>query len=259
MLNKPIPKEKLEKIKLVVFDSDGVSIPRGTEIEERVEHGDVEKIEIDMKTFVITDELAELLNKLRERFTVAISSGRSLLYLQTMYSPIIGDNTVLQAENGNISLIGGETVQHFEYDQIYFETLAAIRDDISELDIKGVEPKQFILSVHSATEFPEVYDIVKKHDQRSELRVMWNGEAFDIQRKDVSKAAGLAKLAERLEMSRNEIIAIGDRVNDKEMVNYAEIGVSADHQTLSGTEYWTEGEDMPAKSLAKHIVETLGL
>lgn len=256
MLNKDIPEEILKNIKLVVFDSDGVSVPRGTQIEERVEHGTPDMDVISMKTYIITDEFAELLNHLREKVIVAVSSGRALLYLQTMFGPIIGDNTVLQAENGNISLIDGEVVQHFDYDEQYFETLARIREDVSKLPIKGMEPKQFILSAHSDTEFPEVYDIVKKHDKRAELRVMWNGEAFDIQRQDVSKAAGLQKLMKQLKITKDQMIAIGDRVNDREMIELAGVGVSADHDALP-SEYWTVGEGLPGEILARYLVKTL--
>lgn len=256
LLNKDIPEGILRQIKLVVFDSDGVTIPRGTEIAEHVEHGSVEKLEIDMKTFVITDDFATLLDQLRTKLTVAISSGRALLYLQTMFAPIVGKNTILQAENGNISLIEGEVVQHFDYDEAYFETLSQIREDVEELPIKGIEPKQFILSIHSDSEIKAVYDIVKKHDRRHELKVMWNGEAFDVMRRDVSKAAGLQKLLDRLGMKREQMIAIGDRVNDKEMIQLAGVGISADHEKLPA-DYWTVGDGLPGELLARYLTEKL--
>lgn len=255
-LNKDIPEAILKQVKLVVFDSDGVTIPRGTQIAEHVEHGPVEKLEINMKTFVITDDFAALLDQLRTKLTVAISSGRALLYLQTMFAPIVGKNTILQAENGNISLIDGSVVQHFDYDETYFETLAEIRADVEQLAIKGIEPKQFILSIHSDQEFPEVYDIVKKHDRRHELKVMWNGEAFDVMRREVSKAAGLQKLLDHLGLKREQMIAIGDRVNDQEMIELAGVGISADNEKLPA-DYWTVGDSLPGELLARYLIQNL--
>jgi len=255
MLNKNIPTNDLKRIKLVVFDSDGVSIPRGTAISERVTP---ESIEMNIKTHMITLELTSLLKRLRERFIVCVSSGRSLLYLQTMYGPIIGKNTILQAENGNVSLIDGMIVQHEKYDEQYFETLSHIRSDVRKLDIKGVEPKQFILSVHADKEIKKVYEIVERHDEREELRVMWNGEAFDIQRKNVSKATGLVAIRKHLGLEKEEVMAMGDRVNDIEMLNEAGIGVSAD-KNGAPAEYWTEGEGMPGQILAEYLVQQFNL
>ena len=256
MLNKNIPTHTLEQLKLVVFDSDGVSVPRGTQISEHVERGETNLESISMKTYIITDRFANLLNRLRRKVKVTISSGRSLLYLQGMFAPIIGENTVLTAENGNISLINGKVVQHFDYEEEYFEALSNIRLEVEKLPIKGIEPKQFILSIHSDHEIKEVYDIVKKHDPDQTLRVMWNGEAFDIQRKDVSKAAGLERLLGFLELRPEQMLAIGDRINDREMIELAGVGVSADHQKLPA-EYWTTGSGLPGEILANYLVEKL--
>jgi hydroxymethylpyrimidine pyrophosphatase-like HAD family hydrolase len=86
--------------------------------------------------------------------------------------------------------------------------------------------------------------------------VLWNGEAFDIQKKEVSKGAGLKKLMEHLNIKREETIAMGDRINDKELLETAGIGVSADKETLPA-EYWTEGQGMPGEILARYLWESL--
>lgn len=253
MLNKPIPLQQLRSLKLLVLDSDGVSVPRGTEITEQQSET---LYEAHIKTFRITDEFAELLNELKKKITICVCSGRSLLYLQSMYEKILGGGTTLQAENGNLSLIDGTLVQHFFYDEEYFRKLAKMKQDIVKLPIEGVEPKQFILSVHAPQEFKEVYDIVNIHDTNKEFKVMWNGEAFDIQKKEVSKGAGLEKLMEHLKIKREETVAMGDRVNDKELLEVAGIGVSADKEALAA-EYWTTGEGLPGEILARYLWENL--
>lgn len=253
MLNKPIPQEQVRSLKLFVLDSDGVSVPRGTDITE-IESQTL--YEAHIKTFRITDEFAQLLNKLKKRIKICVCSGRSLLYLQSMYGKILGGGAVLQAENGNLSLIDGTIVQHFFYNEEYFQKLAGIKRDILKLPIKGIEPKQFILSCHASRELKEVYEIVKARDKNNELKVLWNGEAFDIQKKEVSKGAGLKKLMGHLNIKREETIAIGDRVNDKELLLAAGIGVSADREALPA-EYWTEGGGMPGEILARYLWENL--
>ena len=255
MINKDIPKEKLEKIKLFVLDSDGVSLPRGTDI---IEKEGPDFYEAHIKTNKITDELAEKLNKLKGKIRICISSGRGLMYLQSMYGKILGGGTILQAENGNLSLVDGKIIQHFNYDENYFNKIAKIREEIKKLPIKGFEPKQFIMSVHSENEIPEVYKIVEKHDPERDLRVMWNGEAFDIQRKTVSKGEGLKKLMENLNIKKEEVIAIGDRINDEELIKTAGIGVSADEKVLKA-EYWTSEEKMGGEILADYLIKNIGL
>ena len=253
MLNKDIPEEQLRSLKLLVLDSDGVSVPRGTDIEDTESET---LYEAQIKTFRITDDFAELLNQLKKKVLVCISSGRNLVYLQSMYEKILGGGTILQAENGNLSWIDGTIVQHFFYDEEYFQKLAGIKRDILKLPIKGMEPKQFILSCHASSELKEIYDIVKLHDTNNELKVLWNGEAFDIQKKEVSKKAGLERLMEHLKIKREQTIAMGDRVNDKELLEVAGIGVSADKEALPA-QYWTEGEGMPGEILARYLWENL--
>lgn len=254
VLNKDIPKERLNKIKLLVLDSDGVTVERGTRIVEKEtdKHWTAE-----IKTNKMSGEISEMINQLKKRgIKVMISSGRGLIYLQSMYPKVIGDGTILQAENGSISLFGGKIVQHFDYPENYFKKIARIKDKIKKLPIHGFEPKQFILTVHSPEEFKEVYEIVKREDTEGELRVMWNGEAFDIQKKEISKGEGLKKIIEHLGIKKDEVLAIGDRVNDKELLDMAGIGVSADKEKLE-SEYWTEGQELGANQLLAYLLENI--
>jgi len=255
MLNQEIPLEKLKKIKMIILDSDGVSLPRGTDILEK-EGPDFYQATI--KTNKITDGLAAKLDRLKKRLTVCISSGRGLIYLQSMYGKILGEGTILQAENGNLSLIEGKIKQHFEYDGKYFKKMALIREEIQKLPIRGFEPKQFIMSIHADREITEVYEIVKRNDPENELKVMWNGEAFDIQKKIVSKGEGLKKLMQELKIKKEETIAMGDRINDKELVELAGIGVSADIDSLKA-EYWTIGEQLGGEVLADYLLKSFKL
>ena len=205
-----------------------------------------------METNKITDELAEKINRLKEHIHVAISSGRSLVYLQNMYSKIMGGNVILQAENGNLSLYNGELYQHHHYDDEYFEKLAKIRNDTAKLDIKGFEPKQFILTIHSEKEHERVYKIVSWADlDKSCLKVLWNGEAFDVQHVNVSKGEGVKALGDMLRLKMSEILAVGDKINDKEMVETAGIGVSTCKETLEA-EHYMSAEDVVDALLAIH-------
>ncbi len=51
-----------------------------------------------------------------------------------------------------------------------------------------------------------------------ELNPLQNGECLDIVRKDINKAEGLYRLAEILSVGYNDIIAVGDNINDTHMI-----------------------------------------
>lgn len=245
------------KVKLLVLDSDGVTVPRGTKIFDK-EEGD--KYVVHFETDRISRRLADKINLLKRKMYICVSSGRSLVYLHSMYDKIVGGKLILTAENGNLSLWDGCIVQHFFYDKRYFEKLAKIRNEIKHLPfIKGFEPKQFILTVHAEKEVKEVYRIVRRFDRKKELKIMWNGEAFDIQKKDVSKGIALEKIAVELRIEKKEIVAIGDRVNDKELIGVAGVGISADSSQLKADYYLEpEKEKLPAEKLVDLLLEIYG-
>jgi len=240
---------------MLILDSDGVALPRGTSIFEK-ETRDL--YETGIKTYRVSDEMAQRLNQLKKKMKICFSSGRALIYLQNMYGKVLGEGTIIQAENGNLSLIEGKIVQHFDYAERYFQKIAAIKEEIKELPIEGFEPKQFILTVHADREIAEVYEIVKRNDPENELKTMWNGEAFDIQKKMISKGEGLKRLLAELEIQKEETIAIGDRVNDKELLETAGIGVSADPVGLKA-EYWTLGERLGGEVLVEYLLKEIQL
>lgn len=49
---------------------------------------------------------------------------------------------------------------------------------------------------------------------------------LEFMKKGCNKAIGIEKLADHLGISREEIVAIGDAINDKEMIEYAGLGVA---------------------------------
>jgi len=247
-MNKEISAEKLNKLMFLILDSDGVLIPRGTKISQK-EKGD--EFMVRFSTKVISYDLAEKIKELSKFLTIYISSGRSMIYLQAMYARL-GNSVGLIAENGSVAFDKGYFKQLADFPYGYFDLLNAIREDIKDLPILGFEPKQFILTVHCEKELREVYEIVARHDVFKHLKVMWNGEAFDIQYHKLSKASGL----EKLEFKREEMIAIGDRVNDKEMIEYAGIGVSADKEALPA-EYWVEGKNLGGEILVNYLLNKL--
>jgi len=231
----------LRKIKLVVFDSDGVLIPRGTKILESYDDG---RFSVFVSSFRISNEFANKINEIKKKRAVCVNSGRSLIYLQSMYDKISGCSFI--AENGHIYMIDGRIAQLYDFNQEYFHKIGEIRRRVRKLPITGIEPKQFMLTVHTDSELPKVREIVA--EVAPEFKVMWNGEAFDIQRADISKGEALKRMMVIMGFDKDEVLAIGDRINDKDMIEAVGIGISTDKEHLKA-DYYLKVEELIDKLL----------
>lgn len=256
MLNKQIPSEKLKKLKMLILDSDGVTVKRGTKIIEKEGNN---YLKVSIRANKISDQLAAKINKLKNKLIICLASGRGLIWLQSMYSKIIDDKIIILAENGNIALINGKLKQIFDYDAEYFTLRAKLRNEIGRLPINGFEPKQIILTANCPYKMGQVPEIIKKLDKKKQIKAMWVAdEAWDIQRNDVSKGAAIKKIIGGIGLRKENLIAIGDGPNDKEMVEMAGVGVSASINDLKA-EYYTIGKGLGGEILVDYLVKKLFL
>ena len=155
--NKPISeltKKDLRKIKLVVFDVDGVLVPRGTKIKQK---GNT----ITLETKTIKKKQIEQIKKLHNLgFQININSGRGLYMLQEMFREIL-PFVSLTYENGSATWNKGKIYQHvnsFSHLKNVFFKLKSVRDQ----NIKGFEPKEFIITVHCKERVKKIENIMSK-------------------------------------------------------------------------------------------------
>ncbi len=242
-----LTKEDLNQVKMVVFDVDGVLVPRGTKIKQI---GNTTTLE----TKVIAPKQIEQIKKLNELgFLVNISSGRGLYMLQEMFREIL-PFVSLTYENGSATWYQGKIYQHinsFEYMKNIFPKLKKITD--TNQNVKGFEPKEFIITIHCETEIKEIEEVVK---QEGNLYTIWNGEAYDIGiEKEQTKALGLRHLAEIFKLKKEEVMAIGDNYNDQELLEESGMPISADKTRVKGRFFVPlEGEFLPADELMQKII-----
>src|SRR3989344_1239429 len=140
-------KKELKKIKLIVFDVDGVLVPRGTRIKQV---GNVTTLE----TKCIGEKQIEQIKELNKRgFLININSGRGLYMLQDMFREIL-PFVSLTYENGSATWFKGKIYQHinsFEYlKEIIFEL-----QKVRHKNIKGFEPKEFVITIHCTEKVKE--------------------------------------------------------------------------------------------------------
>jgi hydroxymethylpyrimidine pyrophosphatase-like HAD family hydrolase len=254
---KPIDELKdISNINLVVFDVDGVIVPRGTEI---IEVGS--KVTFNLK--FPSKEFIETAKGLLKYTNVAISSGRSMLTLKTIFTELFGQEEnghkfILQAENGGRISIGADEIGA-GHNSEFIKGLSSLRSKLREVkheNIKGFEPKETILTVHAHNRVPGIEKIVDKNTHY----IIWNGEAYDIGDPSISKGTGLTRIKQVLKEGMGgkiKAIAIGDRQNDLDLLENADISVSADPEVLRQADYFIseDSKDLPGVILAKYLLK----
>ena len=239
-----LTKNDIKNIKLVCFDVDGVTIKKGTDISEVKTS---ENTTLTVKTSNLSEEMRDKMIQLKKHFFISVSSGRSSLYLTKIYAELLWDNCALISENGIFTLLAGKLLQHEYFDPKTLAKMAKIVVELKALegknkDFRAFEPKQFLITLHAWNDIPEVYEIVKRNDPEGEFYTWWNGEAFDIAPKRLNKGAGLKHLADQLGIDLSQTIAIGNGLNDKDMIDAAGIGVTTDAKSVQG-DFYTEGSE----------------
>ncbi len=249
-----LTREKIAPLKLLCFDCDGVTVPEGSKITES-------KGKLVVETKLIEDRLVQKINKLKEKYYIVFSSGRSLLYLSRMFEPVLDEKVILQAEVGLFTLLNGEVLQLDPFTEEQLELLSKIRKRLrkeakTNPDILGFEPKQFLVTVHCKKELPIIPEIVKEEAGDQDLYCLWSGEAYDINFTHLNKGKGLERLCEKLGIAQSEVLAIGNDSNDREMVEWAGIGVTSNKESMDAADYYTlSKQELGGEELVDQLLE----
>ncbi len=242
--------QELRKIKLVVFDVDGVIIRKGSTV-----HENADGTEFTMRTNRLSQRFVDSVMELKKHVRVSFSSGRNILYLKTIVRDFFDESIILQAENGNMAFINGNII-HPIYPSGYFESIYRIRNHISEnaeaLKLEGFEPKIFILSVHMLEQNDMIYKILNECDPKGIIDVVWGGEAYDFGPKGVTKGSMLNEVSRMLKLARDEIMTMGNALNDAEMLEFG-IGVTVEPGVVWG-KYKTSGKGLGGEEIAEFLV-----
>lgn len=241
-----LTKEDIKDLKLVVFDVDGVTIKKGTDIEEIKTSSETK---FTIRTNNLTAEMKDKLFELKKKYFVAICSGRSSLYLTDVFNDLLWDNFALISEIGIFTLINGELKQNKKFDEKQLRKMKLLRNDLAKLvgdkpEMADFELKQFLITLHASHEIPEVYEIMKRHDPEEEFYCLWNGEAFDIAPKILDKGQSIKFLAKELGIGIHQTMASGNGINDKSMTEAAGIGITTDKKSLESDYYTEDNEEL---------------
>jgi HAD superfamily hydrolase (TIGR01484 family) len=245
-----ISKKDLKSIKMIVFDVDGVLVPRGTKIKQI-------RNTTTLETKVIHKKQIEQIKKLNKLgFLINISSGRGLYMLQEMFREIL-PFVSLTYECGSATWYRGKIYQHINS----FERTKNILPKLKKVtannkNVKGFEPKEFIITIHCTKPDKKIEAVVKKDRN---LITLWNGEAYDILiKKDQTKALGLRHAMKIFGLKKKNVMAVGDNYNDHELLEESGMPISADKSRVKGKFYVPlKGKFLPADELMQKILSLL--
>jgi hydroxymethylpyrimidine pyrophosphatase-like HAD family hydrolase len=249
-----LTREHLSPIKLIAFDSDGVLAQKGTEIHQ---DGGF----YSQQTYLINPEIIAKLNELKNYYHIVINSGRNSLYLTQIYQDILWDNITIISEIGVFLTGSGYMVQTDVLDNYELSVSKTIRQKLTALigdpRIEGLEPKQFLTTLHCKEAVPEVEKIVIESDPENKFYCWWNEEAYDINPKKFTKLSALNKLISLKGFLPENIITVGNGINDSDLTSGSTINISTDPIHLKTDDYFVEGEHSGAITILDHLLKLL--
>ena len=243
-------------IQLLASDLDGTIVCNNKiteddmEAVEKLKHTDIKFVICTGKTYAMTKEIC---NKLEPAYGI-FGNGTQIMNIQTGKEIIRNTITNIQvmdclkiANKYNLhihiytdhKIIAQENLNYMAYrnyilykDQVEFEIVDSIENYIKEqnpnilklilsgekelLDIKKeIEVKEKVTAIQ-----------IKKYGEYGDKVIDKEYEYLDIVPKDVTKYHALKQLSAYLKIRFEDIMAIGDNINDLEMIKYAGIGVA---------------------------------
>lgn len=209
------PKREVKAMhRILIFDLDGTLAELGVGITEK--------------------NLLQLRRLERTGYKIAICSGKPTYYLCGFMRQVGLNEPILIGENGATFQFGVELPpKRYAVYPISAEAkrqLSVLKTEFEKTlgDRVWYQPNETALTPFPSDE--TCFDILQNildstRNQTSELAIYRHCDSFDIVPKNISKANGLAFLADMIGMKAKDFIAIGDGVNDLPMFGYADISI----------------------------------
>ena len=241
----------VDNVNLVVFDVDGVIIPLGAGVIE-----DGEKIIYHLKH--PSDEFVKMVKELLRYTNVAISSGRNMLVLKTMFNELLahevnGNKFMIQAESGGRISCGCDEISSTK-DPLLMRQLSEIKSRLRKIKhpaITGFEPKESVITMYSSERVPEVEELLKEYPHR----IFFTGETYEVCQQGVDKGSGIDIMKKLIGRDDFLTVAIGDRENDLPLLEKADISISADPEYIKNAKYYIDNSDgLPGVILARKLL-----
>lgn len=211
-------------IKLVVFDIDGTLAGVGEPIRE---------------------EHVSLLKRIEDAgCTVALSSGKSVFYQMGMFRQVGLKNPVFIGENGCSIAFGvhlpPKVLKPVRPESVYFASRARILEEMQSLcpDRFWLQPNEVMLTLFFRDS--AVRDAMRSYFKGCNypgITVYEHVDSFDVVPEGMDKHTGLARLCRELHIRQEEVMAVGDGINDIPMMEFCKYSIGVGGLDSSLTTY----------------------
>jgi len=187
---------------------------------------DVDGTITDMRRRISTDAIERIRTLIDGGIDVVIASGNTACFMDGLCK-MMGTNGIIIGENGGIYRNTFAGTLHVNGDRsIAWNAFNAIKEHFGE---KGIELELYSPNYRFAdvafartVDVAEVRDIVKDHP----IKVLDTGFAVHLLQTGIDKGVALKKLVGEMGIDLSECMAIGDSMNDTEMIACAGVGVA---------------------------------
>lgn len=174
---------------------------------------------------------------------VVLASGNTPCFMEALCK-MIGTQGSYIAENGGVFRVGYTGVprvtgDHAAVRKALEAVQAYFRARGTELDLYSPQYRLSDLAFARTVPADEVREVLRNHP----VQVIDTGFAIHLQTPGINKGKTLGPLAEAMGLSPADFVAIGDSVNDTEMIRAAGIGIAvanAHPDTKTAAAYVTE-------------------
>lgn len=182
----------------------------------------------------IEEENIRILKHLEDRgHTIAIVSGKPTYYLTGFMRQVGLKNPILVGENGAVIQYGVDLPPKKNYILPYsLDAKGSIK--LLDEEIRELYPDMFFQPnlvgltpfPRNEEEFDKIQEIIDKNKENlKDIEIYRHSDSFDIVPNNHSKYSGMEKLSELLNIPRENVIAVGDGVNDYPMFDFANLAL----------------------------------
>ena len=187
---------------------------------------DIDGTITDSSRRIHTGSIDTIRSLVDEGIIVVLASGNAPCFMEAL-SKMIGTQGTFIAENGGVYRIGYTgTLQVTGDQQAPREALAILQAHYrrlgKELELFSPTYRHADLAFARTVPFTEVREILKEFP----VQVIDTGYAIHLQSPGVNKGTALVDLTGKLGIAPEEFLAIGDSVNDIQMLKIAGIGIT---------------------------------
>lgn len=193
----------------------------------------------------ILEKNVKLLKEIEDAgVVIALSSGKSIYYQIGMFRQVGLKAPVFIGENGCSIAFGvklpPKVLKTVPAESVYFKSREQILCDMNSLCPDGfwLQPNEVMLTLFFND--TEVREKMRKYFRDCKYRgitVYEHIDSFDVVPENINKYTGLERLSAEMKITRDEVITVGDGVNDVPMMEFGKYSIGVYNLDESLTTY----------------------